>query len=190
MTMLVLQTLLLLAIAYILGCIAGCLLHQWFAAAPKAETMPAAPVAAPVAARVTPPAPPPPPPVPMPVAAQPKPAPARKRVSKPKPKPAPKAPAARDDLKRIKGVGRQNEARLNAIGVSTFAQVAKWSKKDQAEIGERLAFPGRIEREEWVKQAKALASGKQTEFSRRVDSGKVPSSRASSKRTSGKGGKA
>jgi len=166
MTMLVLQTLLLMAIAYILGCILGCLLHQWFAAAPKAETVPAAPVAAPVgapvAARVTPPAPPPPPPAPMPVAA--------------KPKPAPKAPKVKDDLKRIKGVGRQNEARLNAIGVSTFAQVAKWSKKEQAEIGERLAFPGRIEREEWVKQAGILAKGGETAFSKRVAKGEVLSS--------------
>ena len=182
MTMLVLQTLLLMAIAYILGCILGCLLHQWFAAAPKAETVPAAPVAAPVgapvAARVTPPAPPPPPPAPMPVAAKPKPAPTRKRVSKPKPKPAPapKAPKVKDDLKRIKGVGRQNEARLNAIGVSTFAQVAKWSKKEQAEIGERLAFPGRIEREEWVKQAGILAKGGETAFSKRVAKGEVLSS--------------
>ena len=186
MTMLILQTLLLMAIAYILGCILGCLLHQWFAAAPKAETVAApapvaAPVAAPVTARLTPPAPPPPPPapMPMPVAAKPKRAPAKKRVSKPKPaapKAAPKAPTVKDDLKRIKGVGRQNEARLNAIGVSTFAQVAKWTKKEQAEIGERLAFPGRIEREEWVKQAGILAKGGETAFSKRVAKGEVMSS--------------
>jgi len=60
MTMLVLQTLLLMAIAYILGCIIGCLLHQWFGTAEKAVAAPA--VAAGVATRVTPPAPPPPPP--------------------------------------------------------------------------------------------------------------------------------
>lgn len=183
MTMLVIQTLLLMAIAYILGCILGCLLHQLFAAAPKAETAAVpAPVAAPVAARVTPPAPPPPPaPVPMPIAAKPKRAPAKKRVSRPKPKPpaakaAPKPPRVKDDLKRIKGVGRQNEARLNAIGVMTFAQVAKWTKKEQAEIGERLAFPGRIEREEWVKQAGILAKGGETAFSKRVAKGEVLSS--------------
>lgn len=180
MTMLILQTLLLMAIAYVLGCILGCLLHQWFGAASKAvdaSAPAAAPVVIPVAARVSPPAPPPPP-SPMPVAAAPKTAPARKRTAKPKakPKPAAKAPAAKDDLKRIKGIGRQNEARLNAIGVFTFAQIAKWSKKEQAEIGERLAFPGRIEREEWVKQAALLAKGGETAFSKRVAKGEVLSS--------------
>ncbi|MCB1418091.1 MAG: hypothetical protein KDJ74_03435 [Notoacmeibacter sp.] len=85
-------------------------------------------------------------------------------------------PPAKDDLKRIRGIGRQNEARLNAEGVSAFAQIAGWTKKDQAHWGERLAFPGRIEREEWVAQAKILARGKETEFSRRVERGEVESS--------------
>ncbi|MCB1382149.1 MAG: hypothetical protein KDJ73_04300 [Notoacmeibacter sp.] len=94
---------------------------------------------------------------------------------------APKAaiaavPPARDDLKRIRGIGRQNEARLNAEGISAFAQIASWTKKDQAHWGDRLAFPGRIEREEWVAQAKILAKGKETEFSRRVERGEVQSS--------------
>ena len=178
MTMLILQTLLLMAIAYILGCILGCLFHQWFGSAPKAAiaAAPVAAAAAVAAPRVTPPAPPPPPaPKPVavakPVAAKPKAAPAKKRVSKPKPK-----PAAKDDLKRIKGIGPQNEARLNAIGYTAFAQVAAWTKKEQADIGERLAFPGRIEREDWVKQAKVLAKGGDTAFSKRVDKGQVESS--------------
>ncbi|MGB7286125.1 MAG: hypothetical protein WBC71_04255 [Salaquimonas sp.] len=183
MTMLILQTLLLMAIAYILGCILGCLFHQWFGSAPKAAIAAAAPVAAAaaIAPRVTPPAPPPTPrPAPAPVAApiakpvsKPKKAPAKKRVSKPKAAPAPKV---KDDLKRIKGIGPQNEGRLNAIGVSAFAQVAAWTAKEQADIGERLAFPGRIEREEWVKQAKVLAKGGTTAFAKRVDKGEVGSS--------------
>jgi len=120
---------------------------------------------------VTPPAPPPPPPA-RAVTTR-KTAPKRKPVKKPAPK---AVPAARDDLKRIKGVGRQNEARLNAIGVTSFAQVAAWSKKEQADIGERLAFPGRIERENWVKQAAVLAKGGQTAFSKRVAKGEVSTS--------------
>ena len=105
------------------------------------------------------------------------PAPKAKRVSKPKTvKAAPVAPAVPDDLKRIRGIGRQNEARLNAIGVTTFAQIAAWTKKQQAEIGDRLAFPGRIEREEWVSQAKVLAKGKETAFSKRVAKGEVSTS--------------
>ena len=40
-----------------------------------------------------------------------------------------------------------------------------------------LDFKGRIERENWVEQARILAAGGQTEFSRRVDRGEVDSSR-------------
>jgi NADH-quinone oxidoreductase subunit E len=86
------------------------------------------------------------------------------------------APPVPDDLKRIRGIGRKNEARLNSIGVVAFSQIAKWSAKEQAEIGEKLAFPGRIEREDWVSQAKLLASGKETEFSKRVAKGEVETS--------------
>ncbi len=198
MLMLALQTLLLMAVAYILGCILGCLLHQWFGSAAKASA--AAPAitatAVAVAPRITPPAPPPPPvpaqklapkpaskpaQVAAPLVSKPKAAPAKKKVSAPKPAPAPKAapvaaPLVKDDLKRIKGIGRQNEARLNAIDVVAFSQIAAWTKKDQQEMGERLAFPGRIEREEWVSQAKVLAKGGQTAFAKRVDKGEVLSS--------------
>lgn len=181
MTMLILQTFLLMVIAYILGCIIGCLLRQWFGASETTETAETAEVAAPVAAaatvataqRVVPPAPPPPP-RPAPVAEKPARAAAKKkRVAKPKPA---SQPAQKDDLKRIRGIGPQNEARLNAEGITTFAQIAAWSKSEQAEMGERLAFPGRIEREEWVSQAGKLAKGGQTDFSKRVDRGEVESS--------------
>lgn len=176
MTMLIIQTALLLAIAYILGCILGCLLHQWFAAeeAPAVATAAAAAGTAATLMRTPPPPPPPPAPAPQPVAA---PAPARKPPARKAPaRKKPAAPRAKDDLKRIRGIGRQNEARLNAIGVSSFAQIAAWSKKDQADIGDRLAFPGRIEREEWVKQAKVLAKGGETAFSKRVRKGEVSTS--------------
>jgi len=74
-----------------------------------------------------------------------------------------------DDLKRVKGIGPANEKKLNAFGVYHFDQIANWSA-DQAEwIGKELSFPGRIEREEWIEQAKVLASGGDTEFSKRSD---------------------
>ena len=185
MIMLAIQTFLLMAIAFILGCILGCLLHRWFGAATEIETK-AAPAALAASPRIMPPAPPPPPmpkpaAVAAPLAARPKKAAAAKKVSKPKPAPKPVAapvakPVAKDDLKRIRGIGPQNEMRLNAIGVSAFTQIAAWSAKEQADIGERLAFPGRIEREEWVKQARVLAKGGNTAFSKRVDKGEVESS--------------
>ena len=83
----------------------------------------------------------------------------------------------RDDLKRISGVGPKLEARMNAIDILTYEQIAKWTVKQQREFGEKLSFPGRIERDGWVKQAKLLAKGKDTEFSKRVDKGQVGSSK-------------
>ncbi len=40
-----------------------------------------------------------------------------------------------------------------------------------------MSFPGRIEREDWIAQAKELATGGETEFSKRVDAGQVASSK-------------
>lgn len=81
-----------------------------------------------------------------------------------------------DDLKRIKGIGKQNETRLNALGIWHFDQIAAWSPENIAWAGSFLAFVGRIDREDWVGQAKVLATGGSTEFAQRVDAGEVPSS--------------
>lgn len=62
-----------------------------------------------------------------------------------------------DDLKVIKGIGPQNEARLNALGVFHFDQIAAWTTDEARWVGSYLAFPGRIEREDWVGQARALS---------------------------------
>jgi predicted flap endonuclease-1-like 5' DNA nuclease len=110
--------------------------------------------------------------IPAPVAP---PAPVR-LVETPPPPPAPRAPV-KDDLKRIRGIGRVNEARLNDMGITSFAQISAWSPADEARIGDLLQFEGRIEREEWVAQAKILATGKDTEFSKRVDRGEVDTSK-------------
>ena len=61
-----------------------------------------------------------------------------------------------DDLTRINGIGPTNAGKLIEAGVSSFAQIAAWSSEEEEEFGERFAFPGRVEREEWVKQAKQL----------------------------------
>ncbi|MDF1607724.1 hypothetical protein PZ897_06005 [Hoeflea sp. YIM 152468] len=94
------------------------------------------------------------------------------------PKAKPAAAVTRDNLKQIKGVGPQIEAKLNAAGITSFAQIAAWSKKQQAEFAEQLSFSGRIEREDWVSQAKILAKGGSTDFATRVAKGKVESSPA------------
>lgn len=82
-----------------------------------------------------------------------------------------------DDLKRIKGIGRVNEDKLNELGIFHFDQIANWDRPEVLWVGTYLAFPGRIDREDWLAQARALAAGGDTEFSRRVDAGEVASSR-------------
>ncbi|MBX5134514.1 NADH-quinone oxidoreductase subunit E [Rhizobium lentis] len=73
-------------------------------------------------------------------------------------------PAAPDDLKMISGVGPKIEATLNEIGIFTFSQVAGWKKAEREWVDGYLNFRGRIERDDWVKQAKALAKGGEAEY--------------------------
>ncbi|KXF75727.1 hypothetical protein ATN84_17265 [Paramesorhizobium deserti] len=81
-----------------------------------------------------------------------------------------------DDLKLINGIGRQNEARLHGLGIWHFSQIAAWDRDNINWIGSYLDFPGRIDREQWVGQAKILATGGTTEFAERVKRGEVASS--------------
>ncbi|UCI30469.1 ATP-binding cassette domain-containing protein [Mesorhizobium sp. B4-1-4] len=120
-------------------------------------------------------------------------------------KPAAKAPTAKaegvsnrlaaprggkaDNLTRIKGIGKVNEKKLNDHGIFHFDQIGAWKKADVEAAEAYLAFDGRIEREEWVKQARLLGQGKDTEFSRRVDAGKVATSHASAKSAGAASGK-
>lgn len=64
-----------------------------------------------------------------------------------------------DDLKQLKGIGPQNEQRLNEIGIFHLRQIAAWTPEEAAWVGSYLAFPGRIEREDWMGQAKAILEG-------------------------------
>jgi predicted flap endonuclease-1-like 5' DNA nuclease len=82
-----------------------------------------------------------------------------------------------DDLKRIRGIGPQNEGRLHGLGIWHFMQIRAWSEENVKWVGSYLAFAGRIDREKWVDQARELAAGHETEFSRRVAAGKVATSR-------------
>lgn len=72
-------------------------------------------------------------------------------------------PAARggapDDLRMIAGVTPRIESTLNSLGVYHFDQIAQWSPANIDWIERYLAFKGRIGREQWVEQARALANG-------------------------------
>lgn len=79
-----------------------------------------------------------------------------------------------DDLKRIKGIGPKLETLCNSMGFWHFDQIAAWTAEEIAWVDENLeGFKGRVTRDEWVSQAKALAAGEETEFSKKVDKGDV-----------------
>ncbi len=79
-----------------------------------------------------------------------------------------------DDLKQIKGVGPKMEGMLNGMGFYHFDQVASWTDQEVAWVDANLeGFKGRVSRDNWVAQAKVLAEGGETEFSKRVGDGDV-----------------
>ncbi len=78
-----------------------------------------------------------------------------------------------DDLKQLKGVGPKLEATLNELGFWHFDQIAAWGAAEIEWVDVRLKFKGRITRDNWVDQAKALAAGEETDFSKRVKDGDV-----------------
>ena len=65
----------------------------------------------------------------------------------------------KDDLKLISGVGPVLENKLNELGIYHFRQIAKFEAKDIDLVNDAMAFPGRIERDEWIAQAANLADG-------------------------------
>ncbi len=97
----------------------------------------------------------------------------KKEESKPELLDAPRDGKA-DDLKEISGVGLKLENVLNELGIYHFEQIASWSEKELNWIDTHLvAFKGRARREKWVEQAKVLAEGGMTEFSKRVKKGEI-----------------
>ena len=79
-----------------------------------------------------------------------------------------------DDLKQIKGVGPKLEQMLNGMGFYHFTQIASWTSEEVAWVDVNLTgFKGRVSRDNWVEQAKILAVGGETEFSKRVEDGDV-----------------
>ena len=69
-----------------------------------------------------------------------------------------------DQLQRISGVGPKIELTLHRLGIFHFDQIAGWTPEQGQWVDDHLKFKGRIGRDEWVKQAKLLAHGKEEEF--------------------------
>lgn len=83
---------------------------------------------------------------------------ARTGVAAQTPKPAARTGVA-DDLKAIAGIGPKLEKVLNGLGISTYAQVANLTKAEIDRLDDQLGFSGRIERDDWIGQARRLAGG-------------------------------
>ena len=75
-----------------------------------------------------------------------------------------KAEGKADDLKLISGVGPKLEKTLNDLGFWHYSQIADWTKSDIDIVDDELSFKGRIERDDWIRQAEALARGGVEEY--------------------------
>jgi NADH-quinone oxidoreductase subunit E len=67
-------------------------------------------------------------------------------------------PAVPDELKAISGIGPKLEKVLNDLGVWTYAQIAAWENREVAWIDDYLGFRGRLDRDGWIEQARALSA--------------------------------
>ena len=63
---------------------------------------------------------------------------------------------APDDLTKLNGVGPQLEKKLNEAGIFHYWQLAAMQPADVAKLDADLKLNGRIERDGWVAQARAL----------------------------------
>lgn len=144
-----------------------------------------APLARETIAPPAPPAPPPVAPAPPPIAEPPVMAPPSIPEPAPEPEPSPladepiaaaapldaspaslavsepeAAPAGADDFTRMKGVGPKLAERLNALGVTSFAQIAALTPEQADALDAQLGtFQGRMHRDRWIEQAGFLARG-------------------------------
>jgi NADH-quinone oxidoreductase subunit E len=166
----IIEVALLLLVAFLIGALIGyflrCVLFRpkVEVPAPVAPPVPTpAPIVAPVAPKLAPKKP-------KPVVA--------KVVSDGRPQTLSKPrDGKKDNLKRVKGIGPKIEGILNKLGIYHFDQIAGWNRKTVGWVDDYLSFKGRIDREDWISQAKKLAKGEDTSFSKRVDKGSVATSR-------------
>jgi predicted flap endonuclease-1-like 5' DNA nuclease len=71
------------------------------------------------------------------------------------------APGTPDDLKLVVGIGPAIERLLHQMGIGTYRQIARLTERDIDAIEAKLAeFPGRVRRDGWVTQARALHAAK------------------------------
>lgn len=178
-----LELLLLMLLAFLIGCIFGCLFRTMFgnsgspAAKPAASRVSEAKAVSADAPRTEPvpnavaekkPAPKPEPIVSEPVVSKPAVEKVAAAVSQGKPVRPKGLPGARDGkpdkLQMISGVGPKLEKTLHGLGFFHFDQIAEWTTDQVGWVDDHLRYKGRIERDEWIAQAKLLAEGDMDQF--------------------------
>ncbi len=187
MPQLTLELLLLMLLAFLVGCILGCLFRTMFAADSSPAEKPAETSAGDAKETVA-----------AASVSEPEPAAASKTKLEPKPEPKPAAtkPAAKvaaapaskgkpvrpkglpgardgkpDKLQMISGVGPKLEKTLHGLGFFHFDQIAAWGKDQVDWVDEHLRYKGRIERDEWIAQAKLLAEDDMEQFNKLYGTG-------------------
>ena len=76
-----------------------------------------------------------------------------------------------DDLTIISGIGGWIQEKLNALDIYTFQQISNFTKEDIVAVTDAIEFfPGRIERDEWILQARELIriAGKKSDLLKRI----------------------
>lgn len=65
-----------------------------------------------------------------------------------------------DDLTRIKGIGAVITVKLRTLGFTTYDQIAALNETDIEKINAALNFKGRVEREQWIQQAREILASR------------------------------
>jgi predicted flap endonuclease-1-like 5' DNA nuclease len=76
-----------------------------------------------------------------------------------------------DDLTIISGIGGWIKEKLSVLDIYTFQQISNFTEEDVQTVTEAIEyFPGRIERDEWILQARELVriAGKKSELLKRI----------------------
>jgi predicted flap endonuclease-1-like 5' DNA nuclease len=76
-----------------------------------------------------------------------------------------------DDLTKISGIGGWIKEKLNMLDIYTFRQISNFTKDDIEAVTEAIEyFPGRIERDEWILQARELVriAGNKSDLLKRI----------------------
>jgi predicted flap endonuclease-1-like 5' DNA nuclease len=61
-----------------------------------------------------------------------------------------------DRLTEIDGIGNAIEGKLFELGIFHYDQIAGWTADEASWVSEEISFPGRAQRENWIKQAAGL----------------------------------